>query len=351
MPFKELSPRKSLFFQSKFHKGLLPISQLEQGSELYSTIMHLEQFIMRTGLGIHDPMWAEKEKLPEPSLKDLRRIIDTDINKHGELYQYWFDASAPGIAYPGNNILLLAISRACHSVSDAHTDHIERMLSIILKDASRKLSPEQFMAFISFRFVPSKKRDFCVDYYFDNTPLTLAIKSGLIGIAQRLLQTRKLSPEDINARCGEGYFLMDGDRRIDDPCLLTAAHLAALRFNVTGLSADFLLLQQLQTCGANFLLPDEHKNTVYDLITFNFPQFHPECGARYDDTNSAYAHHLNYDHRLMDVYRQPDPFNRNAELPQRHPELFHPCPNSAEIMDRVDAIKALMGAALFPSLK
>ena len=358
-----LQKRCATFFsQTEQPLKLLPISSLEEG-ELYHACIALERAIMRIGHSIHDmpPITNDERfdlgwlsidaKKAAAALDEIKDLISGPINAHGELYQYWFDHAGPGVSYPGNNVLLSAISRACHSLSDKHTQMVERMVLMIIHDARHKLAPDHFQQFISFRYMPAEDMRQHADYYFDNTPLTLAIKSGLLRVASELIKTGALTSNDINVECGRGYVKNDSSRVINDPCLLTAAHLAALRFNATGLKSDFSLLQQLQTCGADFEMPDQYGNTAMGLILFDFPQFHhfpPGQEVRSNDINSGYEHHLNYDHKLIDAYAQPSQFGPLKAI-ERHPHIFVP-PSSAkaEPMDKDEAVQKLIPRAHSP---
>ena len=337
---KHKSGAKLAFFDHAAPEDeLQPLSDIRiKQKSLYSQILELERAIMHTGRGImddhlgyvprdilSDEIWLHEDALRSSlALDRLKQLIESPMNAHGDLYKFWLDIPFVN-QFPGNNLLLSAISRACHSVSDEHMLLVEEMVLILLSDAQSKLTPGYFKKLISFRYISSQAADSPSDYFFDNTPLTLAINSGLIKVASWILNTRLLTAKDINFQCGQGYIIKDRLNRIikENPGLLSAAHLAALRLNVTRLDIDLSLIKLLIQQDADLSLRDAYGHTIPDLIKLVIPQFTPDCEIRRHEMGSEYAHRLEYDARLCDVYGQTDPFDQyNAK--QRHPCLFLP---------------------------
>lgn len=343
------------------NSALLPLSSLSPDNPLFKDILELERAIMYTGHGVMDTHLdyprehlTDKEGLAHEAehskraLEEIRKLIKSPLNGQGDLYKYWFDVVGKNY-FPGNNVLLTAISRACHSLSQWHSAYVHEMVLMILHDAKSKLSPQCFKAFLSFRFIPINPMGENVDYYFDNTPLTLAIVTGLRDVTDKILDLGVLTKEDVNIRTGEGYVIKNllGQVTRRNPMLLSAAHLAALRLSVTKHDVDLKLLTKLHECGANFKLLDEHGHSVTDLAMIEIPQFTPNCGLRRSDLLSSYAHRLEYDACLADNYRTPDLFDPQQTPVINSPEIFpNPLPDAPmltkhEIQDVLTRIEAI----------
>lgn len=332
----------SHFFDHKVEQ-ILPLSTLKADEPLYQGILALEKAIMFTGHGMMDSHLEDpRDRLQDrewlaldlkhsiKGLEGVKKLIRSPLNAKGDLYKYWFDVSGKN-HFVGNHVLLTAISRACHSLSQSHSDVVCEMVLMIIHDACSKLSPECFKNFISFRFIPNHPKGENVDYYFDNTPLTLSIVTGLRQVADKLLGYNLLSKEDINIQTGEGYIIKNlvGETIRENPMLLSAAHLAALRFSVTKLKSDFQLLTKLHECGADFKLFDEFNHSVIDLATISIPQFTPDCGIRRTEKLSSYAHRLEYDACFKDNYDAGDSFNPYQQPIIRSLDIF-PAPSKRD---------------------
>ncbi|MDF2965807.1 MAG: ankyrin repeat protein [Rickettsiaceae bacterium] len=118
-----------------------------------------------------------KEAEAQVNLQVIFTIIEDEANNKGDLYKYYFDEQ--GVTQ-GNNLLLDAIAAACHT---PNKEYAKFLFQIIMADAEKKLSFEEMEAFVSFRYSGNKDA-----YFFDNTPLTLAIKCGLIDEAKILIE-------------------------------------------------------------------------------------------------------------------------------------------------------------------
>lgn len=340
---------------------LLPLSSLSPDNPLFKDILELERAIMYTGHGVMDSHldyprehltdkeWlAHEAEHSKRALEEIRKLIKSPRNSQGDLYKYWFDVVGKNY-FPGNNVLLTAISRACHSLSQWHSAYVREMVLMLLHDAKSKLSLQCFKAFLSFRFIPINPMGENVDYYFDNTPLTLAIVTGLRDVTDKILDLGVLTKDDVNIRTGEGYViknLLDEITR-RDPMLLSAAHLAALRLSVTKYEVDLKLLTKLRECGANFKLLDEHGRSVTDLAIIEIPQFTPSCILRRSDELSSYAHRLAYDACLADNYRTPDLYDPHDTPVIKSPEIFpNPLPGAStlakhEIQDALTRVESI----------
>jgi ankyrin repeat protein len=68
-------------------------------------------------------------------------------------------------------------------------DSVTAIANAIIDDARGKLSPIDFLNFINYRFInpPAASYDMEKDGGYGNSALTLAIKSGLISVAQNLV--------------------------------------------------------------------------------------------------------------------------------------------------------------------
>ena len=109
-------------------------------------------------------------------------------NQSGEFYKYYFDTAQAPTYDPhkqdasynpaGNNLLLLAVAQGCFNRSNR--DDTEKLVLSMVADAQAKLPSQLFQQFINFKYCYSPL------YYFDNTPLTLAIKAGMIDVATQL---------------------------------------------------------------------------------------------------------------------------------------------------------------------
>lgn len=339
IPFKGINKKtQTLRFFDFEDDALLPLSSLQHDNPLFQGILALENAIMQTGHGEmdshldypshdrHDKDWlvsdAERSKL---ALSHIRQLLDSPLNREGDFYKFWFDIQGTNY-FLGNHVLLTAISRACHSMSQLHTDYVSEMVLMILHDAHLKLSPLYFKHFLSFRFIPVKGECQNVDYYYDNTPLTLAIVTGLHHVTDKILEFGLLSREDMNLRTGSGYVIKDlmGQISKENPMLLSAAHLAALRLSVTQLEEDLGSLMKLRTYGADFTLQDEYGKTVNELAEIEIPQFTQDSMLRRNDMLSSYAHRLEYDACFKDNYGVPDVYDPNSTPLVKYPDIFPP---------------------------
>jgi len=333
---KEYRHTTMMFQARNLEDALLPLSTLHPESPLFKGILALENAIMHTGRGamdshlvdpsqqIKDKEWLTKDsERSRIALEQIRELIESPLNKQGDFYKFWFDIHGKNY-FPGNNVLLTAISRACHSVSQWHSEYVAEMVLMILHDARVKLSPLCFKHYLSFRFIPSTLEGENSDYYFDNTPLSLAIVTGLRRVVDVILELGILTKEDINIRTGSGYVIKDALNRIirENPMLLSAAHLAALRLSVTQLEVDLQLLMKLHECGADFTLQDEYGKTVPDLAKIEIPQFIPNSILRRNEQLSSYAHRLEYDACFTDNYRMPDPYDPCSTPLVKYPDIF-----------------------------
>lgn len=332
----------NFFTERDTSESQLPLSSLDKTSmgTLYDGILDLERIIMGVGHAAgdghlkhvnHDQRFDKAWQIEDIqrsllALKELKSLINSPVNRHGDLYKYWFDLSDTH-HYRGNNVLLTSISRACQSLSDEHTGHVETMVRALLVDAERKLSPACFKQFIAFRYVPIKHESAAPrDYYFDNTPLTLSILAGLHFIAVHLLNTGLLLPEDVNVQMGQGYVMYDMQETVikENPRMQSAAHIASLRLNVTRHEKELSVLTLLRDCGADFDLRDEYDHTAFDLAGLVIPKYVTNCQSRRNEMTSDYAAYLDFDSKIVDVYQQKDMFNHHEEEVKRHPDVYHP---------------------------
>lgn len=135
---------------------------------------------------------------------NIYKLLSQDIS--GEVYKHYFTEPlkikgeyCDDIVDPeGNTILLTAIAKACHTDDKAFA---KDLALFIINDAKEKLSSENFIGFINYihRYEWEK--------YYENTPLTLSIKSGLLDVAIKLVE----NGGDVNIGCPVNNSTEKGD--------------------------------------------------------------------------------------------------------------------------------------------
>ncbi|WP_250310976.1 ankyrin repeat domain-containing protein [Rickettsia endosymbiont of Oedothorax gibbosus] len=135
---------------------------------------------------------------------------------------------------------------------EGNKDIARQLTNVILEDAQKKLQEAEFSEFINFRYgngTPEAYNSYSIGY--DNTPLTLSIKEGLLPVASELV---KLQAE-VNVSCGYAKF--------------SPLHLAILHYAVN--PTDSLmgeLIKELVNNGANIATKDEYGHSAKDLLRY-----------------------------------------------------------------------------------
>lgn len=233
---------------------LQPLSTIQESNpELFINIAKLRQLISTTGAPDNRGTSFKGDYTAE-----ISDLLSSPLNAHGEFYKYYFDSASDvwieAWENPaGNNILLLAIARGVENTTDRDI-LVHELVTNILDDAARKLGREntEFQEFISFKYMydPNEKGKYC----WDNSPLTLAIKSGMIDIASRLVDMGA----DVNATSygNHGNY--------------TSLHLIALRLPfIQNPDAEFALMQKLIAKGASIEQRDSYGRSVQDLVNLH----------------------------------------------------------------------------------
>lgn len=118
----------------------------------------------------------------------IKAMLTSDANSTGEFYKYYFDEHHPGTnqwADPtGNNLLIAIVARACFAAKNRPA--ITDLAHCVLDDAKSKLSDADFQKFVDHKFTPCKESDDQI--WFHNSAMTLAIKAGLIDMAEKMFE-------------------------------------------------------------------------------------------------------------------------------------------------------------------
>ena len=219
------------------------IKQTQPG--LYQCISELKKLIIATGT-----VECQETSCGEDNRSKIKTLLDSPQNGNGEFYRYWFDEESEDewVDPVGNNIILLAIARGAFNNTDRDSVVVP-MVSAILDDLASKIkSPELLSEIVSFKCRTEK----C---YYDNSPLTIAINSGMIDIACRLLEMGS----DANVTCYGKSGKEEGK--------YTAAHLVILRLPfVENPSKELKVLELLKLYKADFKAQDNFGRSVEDLV-------------------------------------------------------------------------------------
>jgi hypothetical protein len=155
-------------------------------STLYASILKLRDLLF-------NPDFIQSQR-PSTNIdfEDISQLVNSEENKNGEFYKYYYDFAVDTRAWgdpAGNNLLLLAVARASYSYA-ASPDKIQyiKIINFILDDAKTKLTLDELKDFVAFRFTRPSEEDPRSYYYYDNTPLTLAIKVGCINEAKKIIE-------------------------------------------------------------------------------------------------------------------------------------------------------------------
>lgn len=115
----------------------------------------------------------------DPSgIEEIKKVLSED--KHGECYKEIYSDDFNSINHdfqdpPGNNCLLIAIAAKKYKIAE-----------LLIDDAREKLTNEEFLEFINYRYNDPTKNSVRTDCYI-NTSLTLAAKHEQYGLVQKLL--------------------------------------------------------------------------------------------------------------------------------------------------------------------
>ncbi|WP_425360165.1 MULTISPECIES: hypothetical protein [unclassified Candidatus Tisiphia] len=187
------------------------------------------------------------------SIEELKLLLQKDTT--GASYKCFFGTEDQDTSWDnpkGNNLLLLTIAAAASSLEEGNKEIARQLTGIILKDAQDKLQKEEFAEFINFRYgngTPEAYNNYSIDY--DNTPLTLAIKVGLLSVASELVKLQA----KVNVSCGYANF--------------SPLHLAVLHYAVNPTdSSNKKLIEELVNNGAYITAKDEYGHTAKDLLEY-----------------------------------------------------------------------------------
>jgi hypothetical protein len=155
-------------------------------STLYASILKLRDLLFNPDL--------IQSQRPSTNIdfEDISQLVKSEENKNGEFYKYYYDFAGATREWgdpAGNNLLLLAVARASYSCA-ASSDKIQsiKIINFICDDAKTKLTLDELKDFVAFRFTRPSEEDPGSYYYYDNTPLTLAIKVGCINEAKKIIE-------------------------------------------------------------------------------------------------------------------------------------------------------------------
>ena len=230
---------------------LQPLSAIQTSNpDLFANIEKLRQLVSTTG--------SSNNKHGEDNLVEIRDLLASPLNTHGEFFKYYFDSVSDnwGEAWEnpdGNNILLLSVARGVNNTIDRDT-LVHELVANILDDAAQKFGHEsvEFQEFISFKFIDRSGNNGA--YCYDNSPLTLAAKAGMIEIASKLVDMGS----DVNATS----YGTHGN--------YTALHLLALRLPFTkNPDIELALMQKLAANGASLEQKDSYGRSAKDMVNLH----------------------------------------------------------------------------------
>ncbi|WP_341749028.1 hypothetical protein [Candidatus Tisiphia endosymbiont of Sialis lutaria] len=189
----------------------------------------------------------------EGSIEELKLLLQKDTT--GASYKCFFGTEDQDTSWDnpkGNNLLLLTIA-AASSLEEGNKEIAIQLTDIILNDAQDKLKKEkEFAEFINFRYgngTPEAYNNYSIDY--DNTPLTLAIKVGLLSVASELVKLQA----KVNVSCGYANF--------------SPLHLAVLHYAVNPTdSSNEKLIKELVNNGADITAKDKYGHTAKGLLEY-----------------------------------------------------------------------------------
>jgi hypothetical protein len=185
---------------------------------------------------------------PHENLKKVLHLITNLTNVRGEFYKIYFDEDMGNGAPAGNNLLLDIIAQSANCGSKLYASMLFRL---VIQDAKNKLTQQEMQEFISFRFSGTQK-----DGSYDNTPLTLAIKTGLTQEAISLIRLGA----DVNQAC-ENY----GG--------FTPIELAVARYTYSKNIEDLHLFKELISHGARL---DKEDIFGHDACSFSQNPIHKD---------------------------------------------------------------------------
>jgi ankyrin repeat protein len=166
-------------------------------TEKLSSIENTHSTLYASILKLRDLLFNPLSVKGQPSsininFEKISQLIKSEENKNGGFYKYYYDFVIDTRSWEdpaGNNLLLLAIAKAS-DLNSSSPDKIQsiKIINLILDDAKTKLNPDELKDFVDFRFTRPNEEDPQGYYYYDNTPLTLAIKVGCINEAKKIIE-------------------------------------------------------------------------------------------------------------------------------------------------------------------
>lgn len=262
----------------------MPIAKLSTNPALITTVENVRKLI-------------DDIDLPNDNTGSIIALIKSEQNANGAFYKYYFDTPTGFYNPAGNNILLLAIAKGAMNPVNRDTV-VAPLVDAILEDARSKLTSQEFQEFISFKFT-DQSPDL---YYFDNTPLTLAIMAGMIDTASKLV--------DLGADVNATSYGQNGQ--------YTPLHLLALRLPRTQNPAELELMAKIKAKGASLEKLDVYGRSVQDLA--NLHDIHivdvkkfafckereaQQAGLPFLDEPNAQGVRLIKDYSLNELYAHP----------------------------------------------
>jgi hypothetical protein len=220
----------------------MPIEKLSTNPALSTAVENLRALVDHTG------HCAPTTGGPNDNTPSIRDLIASPQNANGAFYKYYFDTPTGQYNPAGNNILLLAIAKGAMNSVNRDTV-VAPLVDIILQDAASKLTPAELNEFISFKFIGYDASD----YYFHNTPLTLAIEAGMISTASKLV--------DLGADVNATSYRQNGE--------YTPLHLLALRLPRTKNPEEVKLMDKIKANGADLEKLDVYGRSVKDLANLH----------------------------------------------------------------------------------
>jgi hypothetical protein len=130
-----------------------------------------------------------RKAIYESNADIVEKLLNSKENAKGDFYKatykvsYSDDYEKDSLDPAGNNLLLHIISKGAFNFNkdDKIIAFTKNLALFVIKDAKSKLSSDDFKKFINFEY--SKDND-C----YKNSPLTLAVKCGLLDVAESLVK-------------------------------------------------------------------------------------------------------------------------------------------------------------------
>lgn len=182
---------------------------------------------------------------------EIITLLMSHRNLNGEFYQYIFE-NGSGEDPAGNNLLLYIIAMSAFNNHARSRETIKNLVEYVVSDANNKLTYDEFSTFINLGYVNIQNQDIENIKFFFNTPLSLAIKTGMIESAMVLID----NGVDVNKH-------FDNDNGGFYPL-----HLAVMRLYVFPLEQEIKLISSLISNGADVFAKSSSNQTPLDLLQY-----------------------------------------------------------------------------------